>query len=87
MEAAMTDPRQESDNDTVEHREEALAELRRQIRTEAALLAELRADAAHLEEAARARRKPFIGLAYVVGLVLGGPLWLLGVLISEKVGR
>ena len=83
----MTDPQQEPEDDPVEQKEQALEELRRQIRTEAALLTELRADAQHFEEAATAQRKPFIGPAYVVGLVLGGPLWFLGDLILNKVSR
>jgi hypothetical protein len=87
MEAAMTDERQESENDPIEQKEQALAELRRQIRTEAALLTELRADAERVEAAAAGSRKPIIGPAYVVGLVLGGPLWFLGDLILNKVSR
>jgi hypothetical protein len=81
----MTDARQESGGHPIEHQEETLAELRRQIRTEGALLTELRADAERVEAAAAVSRKPIIGPAYVVGLVLGGPLWFL--LILETVWR
>jgi hypothetical protein len=64
-----------------------LEKLTRQLRTESVLLSTLRAEAGKVEDLIRAGRTPFIGPAYVAGLVLGMPFWWLVFLTVETAGR
>jgi hypothetical protein len=66
-------------------REATLAGLRQQVRTESERLKGLRADVARAESGGPATpSQPVVHLGYVLGLVLGMPLWMSFIMLCGK---